>query len=54
MAVDKDKNTQVLITFPNDLLEQVDQYWHDRKIMNRNEAVRQLITEGLKHEEAQG
>ena len=47
MAVDKDKNTQILVTFPNDLLEQVDQFWHDNKIMNRNEAIRQLIASGL-------
>ena len=50
MAVDKDKNTQVLVTFPNDLLEQIDQYWHDKKIMNRNEAIRQLISVRLKQE----
>ncbi len=50
MAVDKDKNTQILVTFPNDLLEQVDQFWHDKKIMNRNEAIRQLVTAGLKQE----
>lgn len=48
MAVDKDKNTQILVTFPNDLLEQVDQFWHDNKIMNRNEAIRQLVSAGLK------
>lgn len=50
MAVDKDKNTQILVTFPNDLLEEIEQYWHDKKLMNRNEAIRQLISAGLKQE----
>lgn len=50
VAVDKDKNTQILVTFPNNLLEQIDQYWHDKRIMNRNEAIRQLIAAGLKAE----
>lgn len=53
MPVDKEKNTQILVTFPNDLLEQIEQYWHDKKLMNRNEAIRQLIAAGLKFEEAQ-
>lgn len=48
MAVDKNKNTQILVTFPNDLLELVNQYWHDEKLMNRNEAIRQLVSAGLK------
>jgi len=42
LAVDKDKNTQVLVTFPVGMLEEIDQYWHDRKLMNRNETIRQL------------
>jgi hypothetical protein len=50
VAVDKDKNTQILVTFPNNLLEQIDQYWHDKRIMNRNEAIRQLIAAGSKAE----
>lgn len=50
MAVDRDKNTQILVTFPNDLLEEIEKYWHDKKLMNRNEAIRQLIAAGLKQE----
>ncbi len=47
---DKNKITQCLVTFPNDLLEEIEQYWHDKRIMNRNEAIRQLIAAGLKAE----
>jgi metal-responsive CopG/Arc/MetJ family transcriptional regulator len=54
MAVDKKKNTQVLVTLPSEMLEKIDQYWHDKKLMNRNETIRQLITKGLESEKAQG
>jgi len=47
MAVDKDKNTQVLATFPNDMLAKIEKYWHDNKLKNRNEAIRQLISIAL-------
>jgi metal-responsive CopG/Arc/MetJ family transcriptional regulator len=53
LTVDKVKNTQILVTFPNDLLEQIEHYWHDQKLMNRNEAIRQLIIKGLETEKAQ-
>ena len=48
MAVDKDKNVQVLVTFPNGMLEQIETYWHDNKLKNRNEAIRELVETGLK------
>jgi len=47
MAVDKTKNTQVLVTFPNEILEEVETYWHKNQFKNRNEAIRQLIKLGL-------
>jgi len=47
VVVDKEKNTQVLVTFPSELLEEIEQYWHDNKLKNRNEAIRQLIQRGL-------
>lgn len=47
MAVDKSKNTQVLVTFPNDLLEEVEQYWRQDGCKNRNEGIRKLIKIGL-------
>lgn len=47
MAVDKTKNTQVLVTFPNELVEEIEKYWHDKKLKNRNEAIRELVFKGL-------
>jgi metal-responsive CopG/Arc/MetJ family transcriptional regulator len=47
MAVDKTKNTQILVTFPNELLEQIEKYWHENKLKNRNEAIRELVQIGL-------
>lgn len=48
MAVDKDKNSQILVTFPNDMIEAIEDYWHDNKLKNRNEAIRSLVAIGLK------
>ncbi len=51
MAVDKEKNTQVLVTIPNDMLEQIESYWHKNKLKNRNEAIRELISISLGQQE---
>lgn len=48
MAVDKEKNTQVLVTFPNEMISEIEKYWHDNKLKNRNEAIRELVSLGLK------
>jgi metal-responsive CopG/Arc/MetJ family transcriptional regulator len=48
MAVDKTKNTQILVTFPNMIVEEIEKYWHENKLKNRNEAIRELIQLGLK------
>lgn len=50
MAVDKTKNTQILVTFPNEVLEEIEKYWHENKISNRNETIRELVKKGLKKE----
>lgn len=47
MAVDKKKNTQLLITIPQDLLADIENYWHDEKLINRSEAIRDLLRKGL-------
>lgn len=47
MAIDKDKNAQVLITIPLELLKEIENYWHENKIKNRTEAIRELIIKGL-------
>jgi metal-responsive CopG/Arc/MetJ family transcriptional regulator len=48
LAVNKDKNTQILVTFPNDLVDSIEKYWHENKLKNRNEAIRELVQKGLK------
>lgn len=53
MAIDKTKNTHVLVTFPNDLLEEVETHWHNKKIPNRNEAIRILVKKGLEKEQSE-
>jgi len=50
MAVDKTKNSQVLVTFPNDLLDEIETFWHNNKLSNRNEAIRILVKKGLEKE----
>lgn len=47
MAVDKDKNTQILVTFPNEMVEQIEKFWHEKKLKNRSEAIRELVKQGL-------
>jgi metal-responsive CopG/Arc/MetJ family transcriptional regulator len=47
MAVDKEKNTQVLVTFPNDLLKEIEKYWHENHLKNRSEAIRELVKKGI-------
>jgi metal-responsive CopG/Arc/MetJ family transcriptional regulator len=47
MAVDKTKNDQILVTFPKDLVKEIETYWHENKLKNRNEAIRELVQIGL-------
>ncbi len=47
MAVNKEENTQILVTFPNEMVEQIKEYWHEKKLNNRNEAIRELVRKGL-------
>jgi metal-responsive CopG/Arc/MetJ family transcriptional regulator len=47
MAVDKDKNTQILVTFPNELIDLIEKYWHENQFKNRNETIRELVKKGL-------
>lgn len=49
MAVDKDKHKQILVTLPNELLDSIEEYWHEQKLKNRSEAIRELILVGLKY-----
>ena len=47
MSIDKDKNTQVLLTIPKELLEQVEDYQFKNRMPSRSEALRELIRKGL-------
>ena len=47
MAIDKSKNTQVLVTIPNEKLIEIEDFQFQHRIKNRNEAIRQLIDKGL-------
>ncbi|MBF7149994.1 ribbon-helix-helix domain-containing protein [Bacillus toyonensis] len=47
MAVNKDKYTQILVIFTKEQVEQIENYWHENKLKNRNEAIRQIIDKGL-------
>lgn len=47
MAIDKEKNTQVLVTIPNEMLQKIEDYQFDNRIKNRSEAIRTLIEKGL-------
>lgn len=47
MAVRKDLNVQFVLTVPNDMNDQIDEFWHEKRLPNRNEGVRELIKLGL-------
>ena len=47
MSIDKNKNTQILVTFPNEMIEEIEEYWHENKFKNRNETIRELVQLGL-------
>lgn len=47
MAIDKTKNTQKLVTFPNELFEKISDYQFSNRKNNKNEAILELIEKGL-------
>ena len=50
MAVDKDKNTQILVTMPWELKEEIEDYQFENRIPNRTAAILDLIENGLAKE----
>ena len=46
-GIDKDKNTQVLVTLPHRLLADIENYWYEKRLKSRSEAIRELIVQGL-------
>lgn len=47
MAIDKEKNTQILVTLNKDMLAKIEDFQFDNRIKSRTEAIRQLIEKGL-------
>lgn len=47
MAIDKEKNTQILVTLNKDMLTKIEDFQFDNRIKSRTEAIRQLIEKGL-------
>lgn len=47
MAVDKERNTQVLLTVPNKLFKKIEDFQFENRIKSRSEAIRILIEKGL-------
>lgn len=43
MAVDKTKHTQILVTFPNEMVVDIESFWRKEGCKNRNEGIRELI-----------
>lgn len=47
MAIDSEKNTQILVTMPKELKEEIEDYQFENRINNRTAAILELIRKGL-------
>ncbi|MDW4221597.1 ribbon-helix-helix domain-containing protein [Staphylococcus saprophyticus] len=47
MSVDKELNSQVLLTLSKELLKEIENYQFENRIKNRSQAIRELIEKGL-------
>ena len=47
MAIDPDKKTQILVTMPWELKEEIENYQFSNRIPNRTVAILELIRKGL-------
>jgi metal-responsive CopG/Arc/MetJ family transcriptional regulator len=43
------KKKQVLLTLGDELLKDIDNFWHENHIISRSEAIRNLLREALKN-----
>ena len=50
MAIDSEKNTQVLVTMPWDLKEEIEDYQFANRVPSRTAAILELIRKGLDQE----
>lgn len=49
MPIDRDKNTQILVTMPWELKEEIEEYQHKEMISSRTSAILDLIEKGLEN-----
>ncbi len=49
-GIDKTKNTQVLVTMPHEMLEEIEEFQFKNRIKNRTEAIRILLKKALESE----
>lgn len=47
MAINQDKNINIMVAMPKELVKQIEDYQFNNRIKNRSEAIRQLIVKGL-------
>lgn len=47
MAINREKNTQKLISMPKELVQEIENYRFENRIKTESEAIRQLIKVGL-------
>lgn len=47
MAIDSEKNTQILLTVSRELLEKIEEYQFKNKIQSRSKAMRELLEKAL-------
>lgn len=52
-GINRTKNTQVPVTIPAEILAQIETYWHENKLPNRSEAIRELVKKGLEKEQSE-
>lgn len=51
MAIDYDKNTQILVTMPKELKEEIEDYQFENRFPSRTSAILDLIEKGLNHDQ---
>ena len=50
-GLDKSKFTAITISITPDVLDDIKNYWHENRLKNRSEAIRELIKMGLQKEQ---
>ena len=50
MAIDKSKNTQVLVNMPKELKREIEDYQYSNRIPSRTAAILELIQKGIEQD----